>query len=246
MAVKLFRYAMLPLLFQLVAGCSDNKPAADQPKSERIAEQPKVPAAEDARLIVVFGDSLYAGYQLEQGEGFAPELERALAARGIAARVHNAGVSGDTSAAGLQRLAFTLDGLDRRPDLVIVGLGGNDMLRGLKPEDTRQNLDAILTELDRRNIDAMLTGMLASRNLGKDYASRFDAIYPALATKYDIPLYPFFLEDVVGRRDLMLADGIHPNERGIDIIAGRVAPVVALDLGSTSYVHRDCPWKPAD
>jgi acyl-CoA thioesterase-1 len=220
LAVKLFRYAMLPLLFQLVAGCSDNKPAADQPKGERIAEQPKAAASEDARLIVVFGDSLYAGYQLEQDEGFAPELERALAARGIAARVHNAGVSGDTSAAGLQRLAFTLDGLARKPDLVIVGLGGNDMLRGLKPEDTRQNLDAILTELDRRNIDAMLTGMLASRNLGK---------------KHDVPLYPFFLEDVVGKRDLMLADGIHPNERGIDIIAGRVAPVVASRLKSSPH-----------
>lgn len=235
MTVKLFRYAMLPLLFQLVAGCSDNKPTADQPKDERVAEQPKAAAAEDARLILAFGDSLYAGYQLEQAEGFAPELERALAARGIAARVHNAGVSGDTSAAGLQRLAFTLDGLDRKPDLVIVGLGGNDMLRGLRPQDTRANLDAILTELDRRNIDAMLTGMLAARNLGKDYADRFDAIYPALAKEHDVPLYPFFLEDVVGNRDLMLADGIHPNERGIDIIAGRVAPVVASRLESSPH-----------
>jgi acyl-CoA thioesterase-1 len=221
---------MLPLLFQLVGGCSDNKSTADQPQGDSIAAQPNVAAAEDARLIVVFGDSLYAGYQLEQGEGFAPELERALAARGMAARVHNAGVSGDTSAAGLQRLAFTLDGLGRKPDLVIVGLGGNDMLRGLKPEDTRKNLDAILTELDRRNIDAMLTGMLASRNLGKDYAGRFDAIYPALAKTHDVPLYPFFLEDVVGNRDLMLADGIHPNERGIDVIAGQVAPLVVSRL----------------
>jgi acyl-CoA thioesterase-1 len=226
---------MLPLLFQLVGGCSDNKPATDQPKDERIAEQPKAAAAEDAKLIVVFGDSLYAGYQLEQVEGFAPELERALAARGFAARVHNAGVSGDTSAAGLQRLAFTLDGLDRKPDLVIVGLGGNDMLRGLKPEDTRQNLDEILTELDRRNIDAMLTGMLAARNLGTDFADRFDAIYPALAKKHDIPLYPFFLEDVVGKRDLMLDDGLHPNERGIDIIAGRVAPLVTSRLESSPH-----------
>jgi acyl-CoA thioesterase-1 len=144
--------------------------------------------------------------------------------------VHNAGVSGDTSAAGLQRFAFTLDGLDRKPDLVLVGLGGNDMLRGLRPEDTQANLDAILRELHRRNIDAMLTGMLAARNLGTDYADRFDPIYPELAKKHDIPLYPFFLEDVAGNRDLMLADGIHPNERGIDVIAGRVAPLVASRL----------------
>lgn len=226
----MIQFAMLPLLFQLVGGCSDNKPAADQPKGEISAKQPKVAAEEDARLIMVFGDSLYAGYQLEQDEGFAPELERALAARGVAARVYNAGVSGDTSAAGLQRLAFTLDGLERKPDLVLVGLGGNDMLRGLSPEDTRANLDAILTELDNRNIDAMLTGMIAARNLGKDYAGRFDAIYPDLAKKHDIPLYPFFLADVVGDRGLMLGDGIHPNERGIDIIAGRVAPLVASRL----------------
>ena len=225
----MFYYAMLPLLFQLVGGCSDNKPAADQPKGGAATEQHNA-AAQDARLIVVFGDSLYAGYQLEQNEGFAPELERALAARGVAARVHNAGVSGDTSAAGLQRFAFTLDGLDRKPDLVLVGLGGNDMLRGLRPEDTQANLDAILRELHRRNIDAMLTGMLAARNLGKDYADRFDPIYPELAKKHDIPLYPFFLEDVAGNRDLMLADGIHPNERGIDVIAGRVAPLVASRL----------------
>lgn len=230
MTAKMFQYAMLPLLFQLVGGCSDNKPAADKPTSGTAAEQPISAAAQDARLIVAFGDSLYAGYQLEQGEGFAPELERALATRGIAARVHNAGVSGDTSAAGLQRLAFTLDGLDRKPDLVLVGLGGNDMLRGLRPEDTGANLDAILTELDRRNIDAMLTGMLAAPNLGKDYADAFNSIYPELAKKHGVLLYPFLLEDVVGDRELMLEDGLHPNERGIDIIARQLAPLVASRL----------------
>lgn len=226
----MFQYALLPLLVQLVGGCSDNKPVADKAKVETGAQQPRSAAARDARLVVAFGDSLYAGYQLKQGEGFAPELERALAARGIAARVFNAGVSGDTTMAGLQRLAFTLDGLDRKPDLVIVGLGGNDMLRGLKPDETRANLDAILTELDRRKIKAILTGMLASPNMGKDYADAFNPIYPELAKKHGIALYPFFLQDVVGKRALMLEDGIHPNERGVDIIAGQVAPLVASGL----------------
>src|SRR3546814_10539478 len=103
-------------------------------------------------LVVAFGDSLFAGYNLAQHEGFVPALERGLAAQRIKARVFNAGVSGDTSAAGLQRLAFTLDGLDRKPDLVIVGLGANDLLRGLGPEATRANLAAILAELKKRDI----------------------------------------------------------------------------------------------
>src|SRR5690606_5250687 len=113
---------------------------------------------EDRKLVVAFGDSLYAGYNLGAREGFAPVLERALSERGIAAEVVNAGVSGDTTSAGRQRLAFTLDGLPRKPDLVIVGLGGNDMLRGLSPVETRANLDAILSALRDRDIPAMLTG----------------------------------------------------------------------------------------
>lgn len=230
MAAKILQYALLSIVVHLVSGCSDNKPAADKMKAETAAEQKMPAAAEDAKLVVAFGDSLYAGYQLKQGEGFAPELEHALAGRGVAARVHNAGVSGDTSMAGLQRLAFTLDGLDRKPDLVIVGLGANDMLRGLKPDETRANLDAILTELDRRKIKSMLTGMLAAPNMGKDYADAFNAIYPELARKHGIALYPFFLKNVLGDRALMLEDGMHPNERGVDIIAGQVAPLVASGL----------------
>src|SRR3546814_4600086 len=106
-------------------------------------------------------------------------------------------VSGDTSAAGLQRLAFTLDGLDRKPDLVIVGLGANDMLRGLSPRATRANLEAILTELKKRDIPTMLTGMVAAPNMGTDYAAAFNPIYPELAEEFGVPLYPFFLEGVI-------------------------------------------------
>lgn len=192
---------------------------------------PPAPApSEKAKLVVVFGDSLYAGYGLAQDEGFAPRLERAFSAQGLSVRVHNAGVSGDTTAAGLQRLAFTLDGLDRKPDLVIVGLGGNDMLRGLSPEETRANLDAILTELSKRKIETMLTGMRAAPNMGADYVKSFDAIYPALAKKFDVALYPFFLEGVVGQPSLLLPDGIHPNKQGVEAVTNRFAPMAVTAL----------------
>jgi acyl-CoA thioesterase-1 len=186
--------------------------------------------AEDTRLVVAFGDSLFAGYGLAQDEGFAPALQRALEAQGLKAQVVNAGVSGETTAGGRERLAFTLDGLPRKPDLVIVGLGGNDMLRGLDPAQTRANLDAILTELKARGIATMLTGMLVSPNMGPDYAAAFNPIYPDLAKKFDLPLYPFFLRGVVGRRDLQLPDGIHPNAQGIQAVVQRIAPMVGREI----------------
>jgi acyl-CoA thioesterase-1 len=186
--------------------------------------------AEDTRLVVAFGDSLFAGYGLAQDEGFAPALQRALEGQGLKAQVVNAGVSGETTAGGRERLAFTLDGLPRKPDLVIVGLGGNDMLRGLDPAQTRANLDAILAELKARGIATMLTGMLVSPNMGPDYAAAFNPIYPDLAKKYDLPLYPFFLHGVVGRRDLQLPDGIHPNAQGIKAVVQRIAPMVGREL----------------
>lgn len=185
-------------------------------------------------MIVAFGDSLFAGYGLAQGEGLAPALDRALEQGGVEAEVVNAGVSGDTSAAGLQRLAFALDGQSRKPDLVIVGLGGNDMLRGIPPEQTRQNLDSILAELRRRDIPAMLSGMVAAPNMGPDYANVFNAIYGDLAKKYAVPLYPFTLQGVVGDKNLMLGDGLHPNARGVTVIAERLVPIVKSELGRKS------------
>jgi len=229
----LINYAAMLLIVQSLAACSGPSETPQAVETRNTASAAPVAAAEgseDARLVLAFGDSLYAGYGVDQAEGFAPALERALKARGIEARVHNAGVSGDTSAAGRQRLAFTLDGLDRPPDLVILGLGGNDMLRGLDPTDTRANLEAILTELQDRHIDVMLTGMLAAPNMGRDYAASFNAIYPALARKFDAPLYPFFLDGVVGHAELMLPDGIHPNARGIEAIVAKVTPLVQAEL----------------
>jgi acyl-CoA thioesterase-1 len=192
-------------------------PPAPEPKSS-------------GKLVLAFGDSLYAGYGLAPAEGFAPKLERALQAAGVAATVQNAGVSGDTSAAGRQRLKFTLDGLPRTPDLALVGLGGNDMLRGIDPGETEANLRAICTELRRRGIDVLLTGMLAAPNLGSEYGTRFNSLFPRVAQGCGARLYPFFLEGVVTDRRLMLPDRVHPNRQGIDRIVQRVAPLVASEL----------------
>lgn len=189
--------------------------------------------AADTRLVLAFGDSLYAGYGVLPQQAFPYVLEQRLKAAGVAASVRNAGVSGDTSAAGLRRLAFTLDGLPRKPDLAIVGLGGNDMLRGIDPAETRANLDAICAELKRRGIPIMLTGMRAAPNLGADYVRSFEGIYPDLAKKYAAPLDPFFLEGVVTDPALMLPDRIHPRPAGIERIADRVTPVVVEALSRT-------------
>jgi acyl-CoA thioesterase-1 len=147
--------------------------------------------------------------------------------------VHNGGVSGDTTAAGRARLAWQLRGMKSPPDLAIVELGGNDMLRGLAPEQTRANLDAILTELGRRRIPVLLAGMIASRNMGSDYRRRFNAIYPALARKHDARLYPFFMQGVAGNRALFQRDGIHPTARGVDIIVRNILPHVKAALDTT-------------
>lgn len=183
------------------------------------------------KLIVAFGDSLMAGYGLKPGEGFAPRLEATLRAQRIPVRVHNAGVSGDTTAAGRARLGWVLNGLRRKPDLVIVELGGNDMLRGIRPEQTRANLDAILADLRRRGIKVIVAGMLASPNMGPAYSRGFNPIYPQLARKYGAPLYPFFMRGVAGNRALLLADGIHPNPRGVNIIVNGIVPTVKTALG---------------
>ncbi|MDB5690220.1 MAG: family lipase [Sphingomonas bacterium] len=188
------------------------------------------PAAAADRLVLAFGDSLTAGYGLGPTQSFPARLEGALRKGGVAARVHNAGVSGDTTAAGRARLGWVLRGLGRKPDLAIVELGANDMLRGLKPAETRANLDAILAELKRRRIPTIVAGMRAAPNLGRAYAAAFEGIFPALAAKHGARLYPFFLEGVAGNRSLLLADGMHPTARGVDIITARILPTVRAAL----------------
>jgi acyl-CoA thioesterase-1 len=173
--------------------------------------------------VVGFGDSLMAGFGLGPGEGFTDKLQAALRAKGLDVSVANAGVSGDTSSGGLSRLDWSVpDGTK----LVILELGANDMLRGVSPSITEKNLDDMLAKLKARNIAVLLAGMRAAPNLGADYQSAFDAIYPKLAGKYDVPLYPFFLDGVAGESGFQLEDGLHPNPKGVDRMVERILPTV--------------------
>jgi acyl-CoA thioesterase-1 len=209
----MFRYLLLPALFAAV-------PAAAQAPAPRV----------DGPLILAFGDSLTAGYGLGRGLGFAPQLEDSLRRHGIKAKVHDAGVSGDTTAGGRARLGWTLQRLERKPDLAIVELGANDMLRGVDPAVTEANLDAILSELDKQGIPVLVAGMLAAPNLGPDYRRRFESIFPSLARKYDAALYPFMLQGVVGNRALLLGDGVHPNFEGVKRMVTGILPTVQRAL----------------
>lgn len=172
--------------------------------------------------IVALGDSLTAGYQLAGVDAFPSVLEKALRAKGLDVAIENAGVSGDTATGGLERLDWSVpDGTDG----VIVELGANDALRGLDPAITEKALDQIITRLKARNIRVLLAGMLAPRNNGEAYGKAFDAIYPRLAQKHDIPLYPFFLDGIAGDPKFNLADMIHPNPAGVRVIVERILPV---------------------
>ena len=182
-------------------------------------------------LILAFGDSLTADYGLQAGLGFAPQLQATLRRHGIAARVADGGVSGDTTSAGLARLGWTLDGLGAKPDLVILELGGNDMLRGVDPALTRTNLDAMLAELNRRQVPVLLAGMKATPNVEPQYVARFEAIYPELAVKHDVAFYPFFLEGAALVPQMMQADGVHPTFPGVKQVVTRIAPAVKEALG---------------
>jgi acyl-CoA thioesterase-1 len=174
-----------------------------------------------ALKIIAFGDSLTAGYDLPASDAFPAVLEQALRAEGYHVTIINAGVSGDTASGGLARLEWTIaDGADG----VILELGANDMLRGIEPEVTKPVLDAILAKLNERHIKVLIAGMRATPSFGKDYKARFDAIYSALAEKYHAPLYPFFLDGVMGERALTLKDGLHPNSAGVQRIVKGILP----------------------
>ena len=221
--------SMLAAVHLLGTGCSSNSQPTNDAEPTAAASAAAEPQ-QDGKLVLAFGDSLYAGYGLAPAESFPAQLEKALRARGIAATVQNAGVSGDTSAAGLARLQFTLGGLKRTPDLAIVGLGGNDMLRGLDPEATRRNLLSICEQLRDRGVAVVLTGMVAAPNLGQDYVRRFNNLFPDVAQQCGASLDPFFLEDVVTDPELMLGDRIHPNAEGIERIVDRIEPLIVREL----------------
>jgi acyl-CoA thioesterase-1 len=172
-----------------------------------------------------------AGYQLAPGESFPEKLEAALRQRGHDVVIANAGVSGDTTTGGLARLDWSVP---EDTDLVILELGANDMLRGVSPEITRANLDAMIAKLDGRGIDVLLAGMIAAPNLGPDYAQAFNPIYPDLAEEYDLPLYPFFLDGVAAQAGLQLEDGMHPNAAGVDRMVEGILPMVEAQLAPAS------------
>lgn len=166
--------------------------------------------------MVVLGDSLTAGYGLGPGEGFPEQLQILADEADMPLTIENAGVSGDTTSGGLARLNWSVgEGVD----IVLIELGANDALRGLSPKVTLKNLDEMISQLRSRDIHVMLAGMLAPPNMGADYEKEFNAIYPNLAEKYQIPLYPFFLDGVAAEPQLNQADGIHPTAEGIKIIA---------------------------
>lgn len=181
------------------------------------------PALADPYQIIGFGDSLMAGYGLQPGQSFPEKLQAVLQAKGHDVAVVNAGVSGDTSSGGAARLDWSVpDGAK----LVLLELGANDMLRGIAPDVTRSNLDAMIVRLKARNIAVLLVGMRAAPNLGPEYQARFDAIFPDLAKKHDLPLMPFFLEGIAANPPLQLDDGMHPNAAGVDRMVQEALPVI--------------------
>ncbi|WP_185984415.1 arylesterase [Aureimonas mangrovi] len=178
--------------------------------------------AQERLQVVAFGDSLVAGYGLAPGESFPEKLQVALSERGYDVDVVNAGVSGDTTSAGLARLDWSVP---ESADLVIVELGANDALRGVSAQVTERNLDEILTRLSARgDTEVVLAGMIAPPNMGGDYARDFNPVYEAVAERHGVALYPFFLDGVAADASLNLEDGMHPNADGIDVIVERFAP----------------------
>lgn len=221
-----------------LAGCSPAGSEAPAMKEEATAVP--APGAEPDRIareaspqdegprVVFLGDSLTAGLGLPEGQAFPALVERRLEEKGVPLQVVNAGVSGDTTAGGLARLDWLLD---QRPDVVVVGLGANDGLRGLPLAETEKNLREIVRRSREAGARVLLLGMKIPPNYGPDYAGGFEAIYPRIAEDLDVPVVPFLLEGVGGVLDLNQADGIHPTAEGQERVAENVAPALARLLG---------------
>ncbi|QIK80074.1 arylesterase [Sphingomonas piscis] len=187
----------------------------------------EIAAPRQPPLVLAFGDSLYAGYGVPAARSFPAALQQALAARGLTAEVINAGVSGETTSGGLRRLGPTLARLKRTPDLVLLGLGANDVFQLFDPAVTRRNLETMIIELKRRGIPVMLTGITAPQGFQHPYFTRFEVVFADLARLHDVAFEPSFLAGVSTDRAMLLPDGIHPNAAGIARMADRVAPQVA-------------------
>jgi acyl-CoA thioesterase-1 len=198
--------------------------------AQAMAQTPAAPESKPIKMVVL-GDSLSAGLGLSGTEAFPERLQKSLKAKGIAVDIINAGVSGDTSSGGRDRLEWSVPEGTRA---VLVELGANDALRGIDPAITRAALSDILMRLKARNISVLLCGMLAPPNYGSDYSARFNAIYPELAKSFGVPLYPFFLEGVAAETRLNQRDGIHPTAEGVDVIVEKILPSVEAFLGTIS------------
>jgi len=216
----------LALATLALAACGQDQPPP-VPVASDPAQMPALPVVGEEVAILALGDSLFAGYGLDPGQSYPARLEAALRARGINARIVNAGVSGDTTADGLARIDFALDSLKRPPALVLVSLGGNDMLRAVPPEQTRANIDALLGKLEHRKVPVLVLGMKAAPNLGPDYQRAFDTLYPELTRKHGATLVSFFLEPVYDKPQLLQPDHIHPTLQGIDALVGSTVDRVA-------------------
>lgn len=181
-------------------------------------------------VVLAYGDSLTAGYQLPPGQGFAPQLEKALKAKGRDVTVVGAGVSGDTSTQGRARVNWVLAGMRQAPDLVVLELGANDMLRGQSPKTAKQNLDAMVKAFKAKGARVLVAGMRANPTLGRTYIAEFEAMFPAVAQANGVALYPFFLDGVAAQPGLQLADGMHPNGKGVQVMVKRILPLVEREL----------------
>lgn len=185
--------------------------------------------------LAILGDSLAAGYGLAPAQAFPTRLQAALKEKGRNVTVINHGVSGDTTAGGLERIDWMMAD---KPDIVMVELGGNDMLRALDPASTEKNLDAIIGKLKQAGTTVWLVGMLAPRNFGPEYVQQFDGIFKKIADKHGVPLYPFFLDGVAQDPALNQPDGIHPNAKGVDVVVDRILPFVTKNLDDAASVRR--------
>ena len=211
-----FAHILVLTMALTAAAAFAGRAAAGEAKSDNRSDNKPV-------KMVVLGDSLSAGLGLSATDAFPAKLQKALKDKGINVDMTNAGVSGDTASGGRDRLDWSVP---EGTQAVIVELGANDALRGTDPAVTRAALSDILTRLKARHIAVLLCGMVAPPNYGRDYAERFNVIFPDLAKSFGVPLYPFFLDGVAADAKLNQADGIHPTPQGVDIIVGRMMPAV--------------------
>lgn len=220
---RCIRHALLSLLFSVVMLGIINVPVVHSNQSAPAGNAAEDGSSQKVTHILAFGDSLTAGYGLENMFSFPVVLERQLRERGHAVRVTNAGVSGDTSAGGAARISWALAD---KPDILILELGANDALQGLSPEHTKRNLADIIRACQAQGVRVLLAGMHAPRNLGPEYAAAFDAVYPALVQEFGVAFHPFFLEGVALDASLNQQDGMHPNAAGVEVVVRNIVPAV--------------------